>query len=138
MDDVLINKVASIKRCVERAREEFAIGHEEFKQNYTAQDACILNIIRACEQSLDIANYCIKKLELDVPQFSADCFNLLNRKGIIDDALCLSLTKMVSFRNLIVHQYQKTDINIIIFVIENNLDDLLKYTQIISSTNLEN
>lgn len=133
MDDVLINKIASVKRCVARAHEEFSVGKEEFTTNYSVQDACILNIIRACEQSLDIANYCIKKLNLEVPQFSADCFNIICEKGIIDQTLCNSLCKMVSFRNLIVHQYQKTDINIVISVIENNLDDLIKYTKIIST-----
>lgn len=133
MDDVLINKATSVKRCVDRAKEEFSIGVEEFKSNYSAQDACILNIIRACEQSLDIANLCIKRLELDVPQFSADSFNIIKTKQIIDEQLCDSLVKMVSFRNLIVHQYQKTDINIVISVIEKHLDDLITFTKIIST-----
>ena len=47
-DDVLINKAASIERCVARAREEYASDPATFATNLTRQDAAILNIQRAC------------------------------------------------------------------------------------------
>jgi hypothetical protein len=53
-DDVLINKAASIERCVARAREEYAADPDGFAHNFSRQDAAILNIQRACEAALDM------------------------------------------------------------------------------------
>ncbi|WP_166455124.1 hypothetical protein [Duganella alba] len=47
VDDVIINKAASIERCVDRAREEYFKDPSTFGADYTRQDAAILNIQRA-------------------------------------------------------------------------------------------
>lgn len=54
-DDVLLNKAATIERCVARAREEYAKNPATFAEDLTRQDAAILNIQRACEAALDMA-----------------------------------------------------------------------------------
>jgi uncharacterized protein YutE (UPF0331/DUF86 family) len=51
-DDVLINKAATMERCVARAREEYARDPATFATDFTRQDAAILNIQRACDAAL--------------------------------------------------------------------------------------
>ncbi|MGY2313033.1 type VII toxin-antitoxin system HepT family RNase toxin, partial [Pseudomonas gingeri] len=46
VDDVLINKAASIERCVARARQEYDKDPTSFTTDFTRQDAAILNIQR--------------------------------------------------------------------------------------------
>ena len=53
-DDVLINKAATIERCVARAREEFDHDPTTFETNFSRQDAAVMNIQRACEAALDM------------------------------------------------------------------------------------
>lgn len=53
VDDVLLNKAATIERCVARAREEYEKGPDTFATDFTRQDAAIMNIQRACEAVLD-------------------------------------------------------------------------------------
>ena len=55
VDDVLINKAATIERCVQRAREEYFSNPATFATNFSRQDAAILNIQRACEAAIDMA-----------------------------------------------------------------------------------
>jgi hypothetical protein len=43
MNDIVINKIQSIQRCVIRAREEYEIDPAGFAENYTRQDAAVLN-----------------------------------------------------------------------------------------------
>ena len=43
VDDVLINKAATIERCVARAREEFERNPLTFGTDFTRQDAAVLN-----------------------------------------------------------------------------------------------
>lgn len=46
-DDTLVNKAASIERCVSRAKAEYIRDPDTFAQDFTRQDAAILNIQRA-------------------------------------------------------------------------------------------
>lgn len=128
MNDAIINKIQSIQRCVERAREIYYKKQQNFLSDYDAQDASVLNIMRSCELAIDLANYMIKSDRLGIPTSSADSFDLLAQKNIISPELAAKLKKMVGFRNISVHEYQKMNYEIVISVIKNNLDDLLAFT----------
>ena len=49
MDDVVLNKVATIERCLHRVQQEYAGQAERLEHDITRQDSIILNIQRACE-----------------------------------------------------------------------------------------
>lgn len=131
VDDVLMNKAAIIERCVSRAREEYTRDPKHFGNDYTRLDAAILNIQRACEASLDMGQYLIRKERLGIPQSSRDIFNLLEKAGIIDSDLSNRLQKMMGFRNIAVHEYQQLQLPITIAIIQHHLDDFLKFSSIL-------
>ncbi|MBW8462454.1 DUF86 domain-containing protein, partial [Acidovorax sp.] len=105
VDDVLINKAATIERCVLRAREEYFSDPATFATNFSRQDAAILNIQRACEAALDMGQHLIRRELLGVPQSARDVFALLARAGRIEPSLAEGLQRMVGFRNIAVHDY---------------------------------
>jgi uncharacterized protein YutE (UPF0331/DUF86 family) len=127
MSDIVINKVQSIQRCVERAREEYLVDPAGFAGNYTRQDAAVLNVLRACEQAIDLANHIIKTRKMGIPASSAQSFELLEQKSVIDPPLAESLIKMIHFRNTVTHQYQRMDMQIVQKVITVGLDDLIRF-----------
>lgn len=128
MNDVMINKVQSIQRCVKRAIDEYELAGERFRKDFSRQDACLLNLLRACEQSIDLANHLVKKHKLGIPTQSTDSFEFLEAKGLPED-LSLSLQKMVGFRNTLVHSYQKLQIEIVESLMESRLADLKAFTE---------
>jgi uncharacterized protein YutE (UPF0331/DUF86 family) len=128
-DDVLINKAATIERCVARAREEYASNPATFATDLTRQDAAILNILRACEAALDMGQHLIRREKLGVPQSARDVFALLARGGWIDVALADSLKRMVGFRNIAVHDYQALQLPITVSIITTHLDEFLQYSR---------
>jgi uncharacterized protein YutE (UPF0331/DUF86 family) len=128
-DDVLLNKAATIERCVARAREEYAANPAGFATDFTRQDAAILNIQRACEAALDMGQHLIRRERLGVPQSARDVFALLSRGGWIDAALAEGLKRMVGFRNIAVHDYQALQLAITVRIIELHLDEFLQYSR---------
>lgn len=128
-DDVLLNKAATIERCVARAREEYARDPAGFDSDFTRQDAAILNIQRACEAALDMGQHLVRRERLGVPQSARDVFALLAQGGWIDPALADSLKRMVGFRNIAVHDYQQLQLSITINIIKHHLDEFLRYSQ---------
>jgi len=97
MNDVIINKSVSIQRCIKRAREELELAGDRFSEDYTRQDAAILNLTRACEQAIDLANYVIRRKKLGVPANSGDSFTLLAAASIIPRELAEKMLKMTGF-----------------------------------------
>jgi Uncharacterized conserved protein len=128
VDDVLINKAASIERCVARVREEYQADPAGFAANMTRQDAAILNIQRACEAALDMGQHLIRRERLGVPQSARDVFTLLAQAAWIDAELAESLKRMVGFRNIAVHDYQSLQLPITVQVITRHLDEFLHYS----------
>jgi uncharacterized protein YutE (UPF0331/DUF86 family) len=129
VDDVLLNKAASIERCVKRAREEYERDPSSFAQDFTRQDAAILNIQRACEAALDMGQHLIRREKLGIPQSARDVFTLLTQAGWIETTLADQLKRMVGFRNIAVHDYQTMQMPIVISIIEKHLDEFLHYSK---------
>jgi uncharacterized protein YutE (UPF0331/DUF86 family) len=129
-DDVIVAKSASIERAVRRAKEEYAAAGENFAVDRTRQDAATLNVQRACETAIDLAQHWVRIRSLGVPASSRDLFTLLESAAIIDPALAQSLRKMVGFRNVAVHEYQRLDLSILASIIERELDQVLRFASV--------
>ena len=129
VDDILINKAASIERCIARVREEYAAAGSNFATDFTRQDAAILNIQRACEQALDMGQHIIRQDRLGIAQQSRDIFTILAQARRIDASLAERLIRMTGFRNIAVHQYQELQLPILVAIIEQHLDDFLEYSR---------
>ncbi|WP_122421023.1 type VII toxin-antitoxin system HepT family RNase toxin [Pseudomonas viridiflava] len=130
-DDVLINKAASIERCVARAREEYEKGPSSFEFDFTRQDAAILNIQRACEAALDMGQHLIRREALGVPQSARDVFELLHRGGWLEASLLPVMKNMVGFRNIAVHEYQTLQLPIAVAIITQHLVDFVLFSSAI-------
>lgn len=128
VDDVLINKAASIERCVARAREEYDKEPSTFMLDFTRQDAAILNIQRACEAALDMGQHLIRRERLGVPQSARDVFELLHRGGWLEASLLPVMKNMVGFRNIAVHEYQTLQLPITVSIITQHLGDFILFS----------
>ena len=81
----------------------------------------MMNIQRACEAALDMGHHIIRRDRLGVPQSARDVFEILAQAKWIDQTLAESLKRMVGFRNIAVHDYQKLLLPITVKVITEHL-----------------
>ncbi len=130
MNDVVLNKKESIERCLKQVRQYYRLPADvPFAEDHLRQDAIAINMQRACERAIDVANYLVKIRKLGIPKDSRDSFRLLAADHIIPDQLAQNLVKMIGFRNVLVHEYQQLDLALMVDVIENHLADLLLLTE---------
>ena len=94
------------------------------------QDAIILNIERACEQSISLANHIVRIRKLGFPKTSKESFQLLAEANLIDNELSSRLQSMVGFRNIAVHNYQKINLEIVEKIINEHLEDFTDFSKI--------
>ena len=127
MDDVTINKVAIIERCLKRINEEY-FGHEDvFQINFTKQDSVVLNINRAIQAAIDLAMHFVRINKLGIPQNSRDVFVMLADANFIKKSTSDLMQKMVGFRNIAIDDYQSLNIEIVITIINDHLNDFKEY-----------
>lgn len=127
MDEILINKSTTITRCIKRIREDY---QEDFRINFTKQDAVILNIERACQAAIDIGNRLVRIKNFGLPQSNRDTFLKLEQNKIISPEMSKNLQAMAGFRNLAVHNYGSLNIDVVIDIIENHILLLQDFAEI--------
>ena len=132
MSELLIVKQQSVERCVRRARSEWEKPSKlPLEDDYDKQDITVLNLQRACELVLDMANHTIRIKKLGWPRESAESFTLLKEAGIIDAEMTKQLVGMVGFRNVVVHQYRNIDYQVVGNVVKDHADALIQFAGIL-------
>ena len=127
VDEVLLNKAATIERCVARIQAEYEGKEQEFDTNFTQQDAVVLNIQRAVQAAVDMATHVVRTRKLGVPQSGREVFKLLSDAGLLEEKLSENLQKMVGFRNIAVHDYQTLNLDIVKKIIKESLQELILF-----------
>ena len=126
MNDVLLTKAASISKCMIRVHEDFD-DPTTFRNNLTKQDAVVLNLQRACEASIDIANHIVKEKRLGLPKSARESFDLLSENSIIQPQTARRMKNMIGFRNVAVHDYQSLSLDIVIDIVLHRLEDFKEF-----------
>jgi uncharacterized protein YutE (UPF0331/DUF86 family) len=129
MDEVILNKVEVIERCLKRIAEEYQGHEDELATNFGRQDAIVLNLLRACEASVDIAMRVVKIKKLGVPQDSREAFKRLSEAGLLPLDNAERMRSMVGFRNIAVHDYQKLSLPILQVILDKHLEDFRQFTR---------
>lgn len=120
-DDVILAKCESIENCIKSIHKYYNQNPDSL-QDQMIQDAIVLNLERACQLSIDLAMFLVRKFSLGVPKESREAFEKIHEKGIIGAVLLENLKKMVAFRNIAIHEYKKIDLDIIQLIIEQKID----------------
>ena len=121
--DVVLAKVAAIDRCLARiadVRGERGTG----LLPVDVEDIIAVNLQRAVQASLDLAAHVVATEGLGLPTDLADTFTLLEKNGYVGAELAGRLRKMVGFRNIAVHQYERLDPAIVESIVTKHLADL--------------
>jgi uncharacterized protein YutE (UPF0331/DUF86 family) len=78
----------------------------------------------AIQASLDVASHIVSDDRLGEPKANRDVFALVAHAGWLDPTLLASLSRMVGFRNILVHGYDDVDLDVVRDVLSNRLSDL--------------
>jgi len=138
IDDVVLNKKERIERCILQIKKYYALNQESlFEEDFIKQDAIGINLQRLCELTIDMANHIVKKYKLGLPKESKTSFEILAKEKIIPIDLAKEMINMIGFRNILVHEYQKVDLEIMKSIIENHLNDFVNFTNCLLNLKLE-
>ena len=121
-DDVVIQKLASIDRCLRSVRT-YVAGDLGRLAEPIVLDAVVLNLQRACELAIDAACREVSRRGLGVPVDSGDAFTILETARVLGADLAERMRRLVGFRNVAVHEYRRLDPAVVRTVVEHRLGD---------------
>lgn len=98
--------------------------YEEFVSDFRTVDSALHRLQTGIQVLVDIAAYVVSNLGLRTPSSSLDVVNALHEAGHLSEPEAAKFTKMVQFRNRVVHLYNRIDHQIIYDIITKELDDI--------------
>jgi len=75
------------------------------------------------ETCLDIANHIVSDRGYRAPVSYADIFKVLGENNLLDKKIVDRMEKMAKFRNILVHQYEKIEAEIIVGILKKKFGD---------------
>lgn len=132
MDKKIIDvRLKKLDHAVSRLKRIQQISKDEYVNNQDYQDIAERNFQVAIQTCIDIANYIIAGQNLSVPDEQENVFIVLGKDGVLSEELVKRIKGMVSFRNILVHNYLYTDPNQVYDILQNQLSDFNSFAQAI-------
>lgn len=130
--DVVLSKINVIKNCL-MAIEKASLTEKDPEFQLAIYE---LNLQRAIQACIDLANVIIAKEGLGLPNTYKQSFEILHKHGVMAKDLCQKLCSMVGFRNISVHDYQEIKPAIVRQIVQSHLSDFEQfYSVILGRTN---
>jgi uncharacterized protein YutE (UPF0331/DUF86 family) len=128
---VLSSKIDAARRRAARIVEKRQVDLPVFLEDVDRQESILFNFQMAIQGCIDIAAHVVAEEELGIAGSTNELFYLLEENGIIPTALAERMVQAVGFRNLIVHEYGRVNLEIVYRAARENLDDLLEFMKVI-------
>lgn len=94
-----------------------------FQENQMAQKAVEKMLQEMVEICLDIGKHIIADRNFRIPEDGKDIFAVLAEQSVLTEETAEIMKKMVGFRNIVVHLYEKTDVEIVYGLYKKRLTD---------------
>ncbi|MFH1662188.1 MAG: DUF86 domain-containing protein [Candidatus Falkowbacteria bacterium] len=122
-----------LKETIKQAeRYKKMVDRQRFLTDKIAQDAICRNLQIIIEASLTIGEMIIAKNDLEKPEGNDDIFDILAQGKIYPKKFSEQLWGVGGFRNVLVHNYVKLDLDLVYDNLEKGIPTFKKYAQYIA------
>jgi len=125
--DLILTKAGSVKKHLRRITTKRDTDLHTFLKDIDRQESMLFNLQMAVQNCIDIAAHIISEEGFGVPGSTNEMFYLLEENGYLYSELTEKIVKAVGFRNLIVHEYAKIDLEQVFEISHEDINDLNEY-----------
>jgi len=127
--ELITHKLDSLQRCVQRIKASCPNSAAELERDADAQDIVALNLTRAIQLCVDIGAHMVSEGELGSPDSMGKTFDLLVPEKMLEEALAKRLKQAVGLRNIVIHNYQAINLEIVHAAATQPINDFTKFAQ---------
>ena len=130
---LVLRKLASLDDYRKQVSEYSTISVDQYRSDWKIQRIVERTLQMMIELCADIASHVISDSALRTPETYADTFRVLAENNVLTADQFAVMEKMAKFRNIVVHQYEKVDAEIVIIILKKHLTDFEKFREAILS-----
>ncbi len=120
---LILRKLSALDEYLNQISEYANITLEAYAGDWKIQRIIERTLQMMIETCLDISGHIISDEKFRMPETYADMFRILVEKSILSQSRIDAFEKMARFRNIVVHDYERIDPEIVIGILKNNLGD---------------
>jgi len=124
---LVLRKLSELEEYLNQIREYSNITVSDYSKGWKTQRIIERTLQMVIETCVDIAGHIISDQGFRIPKSYADAFRVLHEENILDTKLFDTMEKIAKFRNIVVHHYDKVDLEIVVTILRKHLDDFLSY-----------
>jgi len=128
---VVLRKLSELGTYYGQIKEFSDITIDNYKNDWKTQRIVERTLQIMIETCTDIASHIISDRGMRPPTTYADTFRVLLENDIINSEMFGKMEKMAKFRNVVVHQYEKVDAEIVIVILKRQLKDFDRFKDVI-------
>lgn len=137
--DVISRKLKELENnLIFLKQASFDVNKDNLKEDMIRYWGIERGIQISIECVIDIGNILISVTDNDKPSTYRETMITLSQIDVIPEKFSKKLSRMVGFRNILVHDYAKIDEDMILFILKNELDDFIKYMNYVNKWLKEN
>ena len=125
--DLIMAKSGSVTKYLNRIKLKSNTDLQTFLDDLDRQESILFNMQMAIQNCIDIASHIISDEGFGVPGSTNEMFYLLEDNGFLSNPLTEKMVKAVGFRNLMVHEYGKIDMDEVFEIAQKSINDLNDY-----------
>jgi uncharacterized protein YutE (UPF0331/DUF86 family) len=129
---VIENKISATQKYLKILERYKKYTEKEIEEDLDIRGAFERYLYLAIQSTIDLAEAVISYKNLRKPSTMSEAFHILSEEGIISSDLKTKLSKMVGFRNIVAHDYDKINYEIAYSILQEGLNDIHEFLRIIS------
>lgn len=124
---LILRKISDLELYQKQIKEFSGIAVQDYKKDWKTQRIVERTLQMMIETCVDVANHLVSDRGMRTPTSYSDTFQVLLDNGIIEKDLFDIMDKMAKFRNVVVHQYEGVDAEIVIIILKRHLVDFERF-----------
>lgn len=129
--ELISRKLSRLQSYVDELRTSTDINWEKFQSDLRSRAFVERYLHLAIEEVLDIANHVVSFHQWREPAGYRDLLLILSEKGVIPADQLSKFQNMASFRNMLVHQYETIDTELVFGIFSKHLADFDQFISLI-------
>lgn len=127
---VIENKISSIQKYLKILERYKIYSRKELENNIDIRGAAERYLYLVSQSAIDLAEAIIAYKKFRKPSTLAESFDILKEEKIISGDLAEKMIGMVGFRNVVAHDYEKINYDLVYRILHQDIKDIKEFIEI--------
>ena len=133
MDTIITSRLRDLERYVQQLQRFQGYHYNEMENDLEKIWAIEHGLQVSIQIIMDVGNHILASIGENQVEDYTDIFSKLGQHNILPPEFAAEIRGMAGFRNILVHRYAEVDLRQVYDILQNRLDDFMKYIGYIQS-----